>query len=113
MATIQANKQVLQEQREDIWERGEAIYEKIKAKLEPAFNDQHVVIHVDTEDYVIAKLPTLATHAMLRRCPVDGRLFGRKIGPNPDTDRVAQIAALEVRAECSKWHSAPTEFYGL
>lgn len=102
MAAAQASPQVSEEYLTELGERGQAIYEKLKAQLEPEFNGQHIVIHVDTEDYVIAKLPTLATHAMLRRCPVDGRLFGRKIGSEPDTDRVAQIAALEVLAGRSK-----------
>ncbi len=102
MATLQASLLVSEEYRRELVERGQAVYEKLKPKLEPEFNGQHVVIHVDTEDYVVAKLPTLASHEMFRRRPVDGRLFGRKIGPEPDTDRVAQIAALEMLAERRK-----------
>ncbi len=102
MATLQATPLVSEEYRRELGKRGQAIYEKLKSKLEPEFNGQHVVIHVDTEEYVVAKLSTLASHEMFRRRPVNGRLFGRKIGPEPDTDRVAQIASLEMLAERRK-----------
>lgn len=102
MAILEANIPISEEYGSDLGERGQAIYEKLKPMLEPEFNGQHVVIHVDTEEYVVAKLSTLASHEMYRRRPVDGRLFGRKIGPEPDNDRVAQIAALEMLAERRK-----------
>jgi len=62
----------------------------------------YVVIHVDTEEYTVATAFTAANRAMMARRPIDVRLFGRKIGPEPDNDRVAQIAAMEVLAERRK-----------
>jgi len=102
MATLQASPLVSEEYRHELGERGQAIYEKLRPVLEPEFNNQYVVIHVDTEDYVIATAFTAANRAMITRRPIDGRLFGRKIGPEPDNYRVAQIAAMEVLAERRK-----------
>jgi len=102
MAPLEANIPVSEGPRPDLGERGEAIYEKLKPKLEPEFNNQCVVIHVDTEEYTVATAFTAANRAMIARRPIDGRLFGRKIGPEPDNNRVAQIAAMEVLAERRK-----------
>ncbi len=102
MATIQANRQVSEEHLSDVGERGQAIYEKLKAQLEPEFNDQYVVIHVDIEDYAVAPVFTLANRMMMTRRPVDGRLFGRRIGAKPDDDFVARMMAFEVLAGRSK-----------
>ncbi len=102
MATLEANIPLSGEHRSDLGERGQAIYEKLKTKLEPELNNQYVVIHVDTEEYTVATAFTAANRAMMARRPIDGRLFGRKIGPEPDNDRVAQIAAMEVLAERRK-----------
>lgn len=102
MTTLEANIPIPEKHRSDLGERGQAIYEKLKPKLEPEFNGQHVVIHVDTEEYTVATAFTAANHAMMARRPIDGRLFGRKIGPEPDNDRVAQITAMEVLAEGRK-----------
>jgi len=102
MAILQANLPIPEEYRRELGERGQAIYEKLKPKLELEFNNQYVVIHVDTEEYVVATAFTAANRAMMTRRPIDGRLFGRKIGPEPDNDRVAQIAAMEILAERRK-----------
>lgn len=45
MATAQASPQVSEEYLTELGERGQAIYEKLKAQLEPEFNGQHIVIH--------------------------------------------------------------------
>ena len=70
--------------------------------LEPDFNGQHIAIHVDTEDYAVAPVFTLANRMMMTRRPVDGRLFGRRIGAKPDDDFVARMMAFEVLAGRSK-----------
>lgn len=102
MANLQASSPVSEQHLHELDERGQAVYEKLKPKLEPEFNDQYVVIHVDTEDYAVAPVFTVANRAMMTRRPVDGRLFGRRIGPNPDDDFVARLAAWEVLAERRK-----------
>jgi hypothetical protein len=77
---------------EELTERGQALYEaKLKTLLEPQYNGQYVVIHVDTEDYAIANTFTQAHRAMMRRGLSKGRLFGRKIGDEPDNDFVARF----------------------
>lgn len=87
----------------DLTERGQAIYKKIKSELEPEFDDQYVVIHVDTEDYAVAPVFTVANRMMMTRRSADGRLFGRRIGSKPDDDFVARLAAFEVLADRAKW----------
>ena len=78
--TVVQSRPVPSSKQSDLAERGQAVYEKIKAILEPEFNDQYVVIHVDTEDYTVAPMFTVANRTMMARRPVDGRLFGRRIG---------------------------------
>ena len=95
MSTV-SNPMVSEEYLQELAERGQAVYEKLKPMLEPEFNGQHVAIHVDTEDYAVALYATLASREMIKRRAVDGRLFGRKIGPEPDNDLVAKLAAFEI-----------------
>lgn len=102
MAMAQANPQVSEEYLIELGEHGQAIYEKLKATLEPEFNGQHIAIHVDTEDYAIAKFSTLASRELIRRHPVDGRIFSRQIGTDPDNDFVARLAALEVLSKSAE-----------
>ena len=71
---------------DDIFQCGEAIYERLKAKLEPAHNNEHIVIPVDTAIARCGRTFTYTDRAMRARHPADGRLFNRKIGPEPDSD---------------------------
>jgi len=88
---------------EEIDARGQAIYEsKLKAQLEPAHNNEFVVIHVDTEDYAVARSFTRANREMLTRHPADGRLFGRKIGAEPEYGLAARILASDTTARAQK-----------
>ncbi len=64
--------------------RGQAVYETKKSLLEPEFNNQYVVIHVDTGDHVLGGTLNAAHREMLKLRPVDGRLYGRKIGEDPE-----------------------------
>lgn len=70
---------------EEVAVRGRAIYDaKLKALLEPAHNNEFVVIHVDTEDYAVGPTFTHAKREMRRRHSLDGRLMGMKIGTEPE-----------------------------
>ncbi len=75
---------VTQEYLEEIARMGEVIYEKLKPKLEPVYNNHFITIHVDNEDYAIGKNSSMATRAIRQRQPLDGRLYCRKIGDEPD-----------------------------
>ena len=79
---------------QDLADRGMAVYEKMKPQLEPQHNGQYVVIHVDTEDYAIGRTFHEANRAMRARHPLDGRLFGIKIGSEPDNDSLAARIVL-------------------
>jgi hypothetical protein len=79
---------------QELAERGQAIYDNLKKTLEPKFNGQHIAIHVDTGDYAVAQFSTLAARELSQRHPIDGRIFSRQIGPDPDNDFVARLAAV-------------------
>jgi len=63
----------------DTARRGKAIYEELKAALEPEQNGRAIAIHVDTGEYAIADTPSEARRQMHERRP-DGMLFSRTIG---------------------------------
>lgn len=75
---------VTQEYLEEVGKLGDAIYEKLKPQLEPAYNNQFITIHVDNGDYAIGKNSSTATRAIRQRQPLDGRLYCRRIGDEPD-----------------------------
>lgn len=96
------NPLVTEEYLQELGERGQSIYESLTALLEPEFNGQHIAIHVETGDYAIARFSTIAARELSHRHPVDGRIYSRQIGPDPDTDFVARHAALDVLAGRTK-----------
>ncbi len=83
-------------ERDDLSTRGKAIYESRKDSLEPQFNNQYVVIHVDSQDQAIARTSSAALRAIRERHPADGRLYLRKIGPEPEYGLTARILASEM-----------------
>ncbi len=83
--------------------RGLAIYEtKLKALLEPEQNNKFVAIHVDSEDYAVARSSGDAMRAILKRHEADGRLVIRKIGSEPEYGLAARILAGEMMATHKK-----------
>ncbi len=84
-------------QLEELDQLGAAIYEKLKSLLEPEFDRKFVTIHVDTEDYAVGKNSSTATRSILERHPVDGRLYCRKIGNEPEYGLAARIMASDMR----------------
>ncbi len=89
------------EQTEELGElsrRGLAIYErKLKAELEPEYNNQFIAIHPDSEDYTIANSTGNAMRAM-RKIHATGRLLLMKIGPEPEYGLAARILASDMAA---------------
>lgn len=81
---------------DELVQRGIAIYEKLKPQLEPVYNNQFVVIHVDTDDYAIGRTSGAATRAIRQRHVRDGRLIVMKIGPEPEPGIAARILASEM-----------------
>ena len=79
--------------------QGLALYDtKLKPLLEPEHNGQFVAIHVDTGDYATGRSSSVATQALLKRHPIDGRLVVRKIGPEPEFGLAARLLAGEMMA---------------
>ena len=84
--------------REDTSRRGRAIYQnKLKAQLEPKYNNQFIAIHPDSEDYIVANSTGNAMRAMRKIHPV-GRLLLMKIGPEPEYGLAARILASDMVA---------------
>lgn len=88
---------------DDLTQRGLAIYEQtLKSLLEPAQNGRFVAIHVDSQDYEVARTSADAMRAMLKRHPIDGKLVIRKIGDEPEYGLAARILAGEMQGERRK-----------
>ena len=87
----------------DLSRQGLALYgAKLKALLEPQYNEQFVAIHVDTEDYAVGRTSSAATQALLKRHPIDGRLVVRKVGPEPEYGLAARLLMGEMMAAHQK-----------
>jgi hypothetical protein len=81
----------------DLTRRGLALYEsKLKPILEPERNNEFVAIHVDSEDYAVARSSGDAMRTLLARHPRDGRLVLMKIGPEPEYGLAARMLAGEM-----------------
>ena len=82
--------------------RGQAVYEAKKPLLEPEFNNQYVVIHVDTGEYMIGRTLNAAHREMLKDRSVDGRLYGRRIGNEPEYGLATRLLMSEMMAGRAK-----------
>jgi hypothetical protein len=82
----------------DLTRRGLAIYEsKLKAKLEPEYDNQFIAIEPDSEEYAIANSTGNAMRAMRKR-HATGRLLLMKIGMEPEYGLAARILASDMAA---------------
>ena len=82
---------------DDIAQRGRALYEiKLKAVLEPTYNNRLVAIHPDSGEYAVADSTGNAMRAIRKNRP-QGRLYLTKIGPEPEYGLAAYILAGEMR----------------
>lgn len=76
---------------DELSERGQAIYMAKRDQLEAAAPRHFVAIHVDTEEYAVARTSAAAMRAMRQRHPADGRLFMRRIGEEPQYGLAARV----------------------
>ena len=84
-------------ERQDASRRGLALYEsRLKAKLEPEYDNQFIAIHPDSEDYAVADSRGNALRAIRRPHPA-GRLLLMKIGSEPEYGLAARILMSEMR----------------
>ena len=92
--------------RGDVAQRGRALYEnKLKAVLEPEYNNRFVAIHPDSGEYVVADSTGNAMRAIRKSRP-QGRLYLTKIGPEPEYGLTARILVADMMAR--KRHRFPT-----
>lgn len=85
--------------REDIFQRGQALYiAQLKSLLEPNYSRSFVAIHVDTGEYAVARSSSEAVRAMRRRYPADGRLYVRRVGDEPEYGLAARILTSDMIA---------------
>jgi hypothetical protein len=76
---------------DEVTRRGLTIYESVlKPILEPAHEGESVAIHVDTQDYAVARLRGDAVRA-LRSAHPDGALVILKIGSEPEHSLAARL----------------------
>ncbi len=80
---------------------GQAVYDSLQDFLEPEYDKQHIAIHVDTGDYVIAKSSAAATRLLNRR-HLPGRAYTRRIGNEPEYGLAARLLAGEMMAGRAK-----------
>ncbi len=81
----------------ELTRRGLALYDaKIKAILEPEYNNQFVAIEPDSESYLVARSSGDAMRAMHRRYP-DRLMVLMRIGPEPEYGLAARILAGEMQ----------------
>ncbi len=76
---------------EELSARGLAIYDTLRARLEPEHDREFIAIHVDSGDYEVARSTVEAVRALRQRRPADGRMFARKIGLEPEYGLAARI----------------------
>ena len=82
---------------------GSDLYEtKLKALVEPQYAGQYIAIHVDSEDYAIGKSTAVATRSLKKRHPLDGRIYIRKIGDEPEYSLSARLVAGDRLADRTK-----------
>lgn len=84
--------------RGDVTRRGRALYEaKLKAVLEPEYNNRFVAIHPDSGEYAVADSTGNAMRAIRKSRP-QGRLYLTKIGPEPEYGLTARILMADMMA---------------
>jgi len=80
-------------------QKARTLYEsKLKAELEPEFNNKFIAIEPDTEAYAIADSSGNAMRAMYKTHPAKPVLL-MKIGPEPETELAIRILGAEALAK--------------
>jgi hypothetical protein len=85
---------------DELGRRGDEIYAELRDLVEPAHNNQFIAIHVDSGKSEVARSSGAAMRAVRARHPLDGRLYIRKIGDEPEYGLAARILALKMNAGC-------------
>lgn len=87
------------EETDEKMQKARTLYEsKLKAKLEPEFNNKFIAIEPDTEAYAIADSSGNAMRAMHKTHPSKPVLL-MKIGPEPETELAVRILGAEALAK--------------
>lgn len=94
MVTSQTFPLVSEATLEELSERGQAIYDALRAQLEPEHDGEYIVIHTETGDYAVGPTFSRTNRTMLARHGADGKLFGRRIGQQPDEDSLVGRLSL-------------------
>ena len=102
--SVTRNPVVSEEYRTQLAEKGQALYDtQLKDALEPAHNGEYIVLHVDQGDYALGNTYREASQAMRTRHGINGRLYGFRIGLEPDSDGlVSRILLSEMRESLAK-----------
>lgn len=74
---------------EKIREKGERIYRRLKLHLEPKLNGKVIIIDIKTGLYVLGDDAYEAGPAFSHFFGKNAKGYGRKIGPDPYTQRVS------------------------
>src|SRR5258708_35039403 len=85
--------------RDEVGRLGQELYDsRIRMIVEHDNRGRYIAIHVDSEDYRIAESTSQATRAIHEIHPVDGRLYIRRIGDEPEFGLAARILASDLVA---------------
>src|SRR5438132_5291672 len=94
--TVKLDERTKEAEAEEVVRLGTRIYEdRLRQLVEPEARGQFVAIHVDTGDHAVARTSSAATRALRARHPVDGRIYVRRIGDEPDYGLSMRILAGE------------------
>jgi hypothetical protein len=83
----------------EVVQLGKALYDRMRPELEATADGQYVAIHVDSGDFRVADSTAKATRALLEQHPIDGRIFIRKIGDEPEYGLAARLLAGEAAGD--------------
>ena len=78
-----------QKRENDVFEKGERWYQKLKSKLEPKMNGKVIVIDIETGLYVFGDDDGDAVGRFRHFIGKGIKAYGRKIGPDPYTQRLS------------------------
>lgn len=72
----------------------EMYYARFRDLVEPENKGKFIAIHVDSGDYAIAKSTAEATRALRKTHELDGRIYLRRIGEEPEYELASRILGI-------------------
>ena len=91
---------------DEVSDRSNDIYrDRLKAEIEATHLNQFIAIHVDSGDYAVAKSTAKATRELLKRQPVNGRIYLRKIGDESEDGLAERLSAMLDQVTPENLHS--------